>query len=116
MSKDWTKEELRAASETMKEQGNMSYAEFVEELKKQGFTGEIDNLDELTEDEVFADDDRPMTIEEQKRWYYGQLKESHVRQYGEEEGMRIIKERIEILNKNNPDSTLTFEDFLKHTS
>lgn len=37
MSKDWTPEELQAASEAMKASGNMGYEEFCEELEKQGF-------------------------------------------------------------------------------
>ena len=37
MSKDWTPEELQAASEAIKASGNMGYEEFCEELEKQGF-------------------------------------------------------------------------------
>ena len=37
MSKDWTPEELAAASEAMKAAGNMSYEEFCEELNTNGF-------------------------------------------------------------------------------
>ena len=35
MSRDWTKEELQAASEFMKAAGYMSFEEFCEELKRQ---------------------------------------------------------------------------------
>lgn len=35
MSKDWTAEELQAASSAMKAAGHMSYEEFCEELKRQ---------------------------------------------------------------------------------
>lgn len=37
MSKDWTPEELAAASKAMKAAGNMSYEEFCEELNTKGF-------------------------------------------------------------------------------
>lgn len=35
MSKDWTKEELEAASKQMKKQGELSYEEFLEEINEQ---------------------------------------------------------------------------------
>ena len=35
MSRDWTPEELQAASATMKAAGHMGYEEFCEEFKKQ---------------------------------------------------------------------------------
>ena len=38
MSKDWTPEELQAASRSMKEAGHMSYEEFCEELDRGGLT------------------------------------------------------------------------------
>lgn len=34
MSKDWTPEELQAASQAMKEAGHLSYEEFCEELDR----------------------------------------------------------------------------------
>lgn len=34
MSKDWTPEELQAASKAMKEAGHLSYEEFCEELER----------------------------------------------------------------------------------
>lgn len=37
MSKDWTPEELQAASQAMKEAGHLSYEEFCVELDRGGF-------------------------------------------------------------------------------
>lgn len=37
MSKDWTPDELQAASKVMKEAGHLSYDEFCEELDRDGF-------------------------------------------------------------------------------
>jgi len=39
MSRDWTEEELQAASKAMVEMGNMSYEEFTEKLKAVVETG-----------------------------------------------------------------------------
>ena len=38
MSKDWTPDELQAASRVMKEAGHMGYEEFCEELDRGGLT------------------------------------------------------------------------------
>lgn len=38
MSKDWTQDELQAASQIMKASGNMSYDEFCEAMDKGYFT------------------------------------------------------------------------------
>ncbi len=38
MSRDWTKEELKNASEAMKASGHLSYEEFCEQLNKTIFT------------------------------------------------------------------------------
>ena len=38
MSRDWTPEELAAASAAMKAEGHMSYEEFCEELDRVGMT------------------------------------------------------------------------------
>lgn len=37
MSRDWTPDELKAASDMMKAAGNLSYEEFCKELDKAGF-------------------------------------------------------------------------------
>lgn len=37
MSKDWTAEEIQAASAIMKASGHMGYEEFCEELNRKGF-------------------------------------------------------------------------------
>lgn len=46
MSKDWTKEELQAASIAMKVARNMSYEDFCEEIKKSTFTAYCKDAEE----------------------------------------------------------------------
>lgn len=62
MSRDWTKEELQAASEQMKEAGHLSYEEFCERLNETSprvFSNEQikDSLAEQMETEAKKDED-----------------------------------------------------------
>lgn len=49
MSKDWTQDELQAASQIMKASGNMSYEEFCEALDN-GYFSSIDKSVDYMED------------------------------------------------------------------
>lgn len=49
MSRDWTPEELQAASAAMKAAGHMSYEEFCEELDRQAAEGKKHSFTEAAE-------------------------------------------------------------------
>ena len=55
MSRDWTPEEIQAASQLMKAAGHMSFEEFCEELDRGGFAL-TENKEEKTMEDIFVYD------------------------------------------------------------
>lgn len=90
MSKDWTEEELQAASKAVKKAGHLGYEEFCEQLNKSIFTAYCKDADNnlIT---ISGPYNRKEELEKQLQKYYSHLKVITVLS---EEDIAYIKENL----------------------
>ena len=91
MSRDWTQEELQAASKAMKEVGYLSYEEFCEQLDKTIFTAYCKDADNNLI-KISGPYNRKEELEVQLKEHFRHLKEITVLS---EEDIAFIKEKLE---------------------